>query len=89
MSNLTADERRHIIVPQEAWSRCSRPGCPGQFAPILDSVSADEGDGSAMVDTECDRQCGMSSYHGWPLPDDQYRNVFNHEFGDYPDDEDD
>lgn len=70
-----------FMVPAEATSPCS---CgDGTQRPVADTVHADEGDGFAMVDTECDNtDCGISSSHSWTPTDEEYREYFGHDFGD-------
>jgi hypothetical protein len=73
----------HTRFGPEAESQC--PKCPGVIKPYEGAnVSYDEGDGSAMVDTRCDRGCGISSAHYWRLTDEEYRREFGHDFDEDP-----
>jgi hypothetical protein len=98
VSNLTADQQAQVNVPPNLWNLAC-PDCgDGRLAPVLTTVDADEDEALAQVRTECDRTCG---YQGatmtWPLAEDEYRNVFGHDFDDEegeeaglkPEDEDD
>lgn len=76
-----------ITIPSEAEQPC-RHCADGTLRPVQGTVHADEGDGGAMVDTNCD-SCSVQSYHSWPLPDDEYEAVFGHAFDDYSSYEDD
>jgi hypothetical protein len=82
VSNLTADQRAHINVPRSAWDLVCPECDSGLLAPVLSSVDADEDEGRAFVDVECDRQCGYQvATYRWELPDAEYRNVFGHDYG--------
>lgn len=76
-----------VHVPLDAERDCSK--CDGKLTPVTgEDLYADEGDGFAMVNTVCNKGCGISSYHSWPLNDFEYQTIFGHAFGDRPDDED-
>lgn len=72
-----------LQIPPDAVTPCSRPGCPGSYAPVPgEEPHFDEGDGGAMIGTSCTAGCGMSSYHGWVPSDAEYEAYFGHAFGD-------
>ena len=89
MPNLTAEERNCIDVPMDArWQSCG--GCDSYFFPLVDTICADQGDGSAMVNLVCPNEnCGCESAFYWTLSEEGYRAVFGHNFDECDEGEDD
>jgi len=76
----------NVKIPDELWSRpCNR--CTGNIEVIAQTLNVDEGDGGVMVDTKC-ASCGIQSYEGWPIADDEFESLFGYPFGECPDEED-
>jgi hypothetical protein len=75
-----------VTIPADAARACQ---CGATLESVPGTVHADEGDGAAMVDLKCSAGCGVSSYHSWALPDEEFETVFGYPFGERPDDEDD
>lgn len=82
MSNLTVEELGFIALPAEAHEQACG-GCGDFYSAPHDTISADEGDGGAMVDLVCGN-CGCQSFFSWPLSDEEYEAVFGHAFDECP-----
>ena len=63
MTDWVECEGVQITVPDVPPRACSFPRCPGHQVPDLDTISVDEGEGTAMVDTRCSESCGVYSWH--------------------------
>lgn len=74
-------------VPQNASRPC--PKCGRTLMPVPGTMHLDEGDGGAMIDLECDGNCGLKSTHYWAPTDAEYEEYFGHAFGAEDDDDPD
>lgn len=63
--------------PADAYRACD---CGGTVEPE-GTTHADEGDGSAMVDTRCAGTCGLQGSHHWTLTEREYVLTFGHPHG--------
>jgi hypothetical protein len=68
-----------VYIPLAAQRPCPRGECDGLLTPEGE-IHADEGDGAGMVNTVCNKGCGISSGHSWTFDDWEYQSIFGHAF---------